>query len=186
MNKKSDTISQLMSRRDLMTGVGLGMGAVAALAMSEAHAGGHSGQPVLTPEEQKAIEVANAKLVDNFVADYSKLDVDLLLSYVHDDVIYQITDGMPEVVGIDAYREHLTPMLSGMESIEWKTLRQFSIGQLVINERVDEFYPPVGGKMPRMRWWVSGYFLIIDNKIKVWRDFPYPGAKQLLEPAPKA
>ena len=25
-----------------------------------------------------------------------------------------------------------------------------------------------------------------DGKIQVWRDFTYPGAKQLIEPAPKA
>ena len=37
-----------------------------------------------------------------------------------------------------------------------------------------------------MRFHVSGYFLIQDNRIKVWRDFSYPGAQQLIEPAPKA
>ena len=66
------------------------------------------------------------------------------------------------------------------------TTRQFAIGQIVINDRVDEFYPYPGSKVPRMRFRVTGYFLIEDNKIKVWRDFGYPGAKQLVEPAPKA
>ena len=183
-NSKSD--AQLFSRRDLVTGMGLGIGAVAAMAMSEAHAGGHTGGPQLTPQEQKELERANSELVDNFVADYSKLDVDTLLSYVHDDVIYQITTGMAEVVGIEEYRKHLTPMLGGMEKIEWITLRQYAVGQLVINERIDEFYPYVGSKIPRMRFHVAGYFLIKDNQIKVWRDFSYPGAQQLIEPAPKA
>ena len=66
------------------------------------------------------------------------------------------------------------------------TLRQFAIGQVVINERIDEFYPFPGSKVPRMRFHVTGYFLIKDGKIEVWRDFTYPGAKQLIEPAPKA
>jgi limonene-1,2-epoxide hydrolase len=56
----------------------------------------------------------------------------------------------------------------------------------VINERIDEFYPFPGSKIPRMRFHVAGYFLIKDGKIQVWRDFTYPGAKQLIEPAPKA
>ena len=33
---------------------------------------------------------------------------------------------------------------------------------------------------------LAGYFLIKDNQIQLWRDFSYPGAKQLIEPAPKA
>ena len=116
----------------------------------------------------------------------TKLDVDKLLSYVHDDFIYQITQSQPDVVGKEAYRKHLTPMLNGMEKIDWQILRQHAIGQLVINDRIDEFYPPVGGRMPRMRFRVAGYFWIEEGKIKVWRDFSFPGAKQLLEPAPKA
>ena len=53
-------------------------------------------------------------------------------------------------------------------------------------DRIDEFYPYPGSKVPRMRFRVSGFFLIQDNKIKVWRDWGYPGAKQLVKPAPKA
>jgi len=173
----------LFNRRDLFMGAGM----LAAMAMTEAHAGGHTGkEKYLTEDEQLALEQANAELVTNFCADYAKKDVDTLLGYMHDDMLYQIAEGMPEVIGLEAYRKHLTPMLNGMEEIDWQILRQFTIGQVVINDRIDEFYPPVGGKMPRMRFRVTGYFLIVDNKIKVWRDFTYPGAKQLLEPAPKA
>ena len=63
---------------------------------------------------------------------------------------------------------------------------KFAIGQVVINERIDEFYPKPGSKVPRMRFHVAGYFLIKDGRIQVWRDFTYPGAKQLIEPAPRA
>jgi len=155
--------------------------------MGNALAGGHTGkEKYLSEDEQLAIEKANAELVTNFCNDYSKRDVDTLAAYVHDDIIYQITERQPDVVGIEAYRKHLTPMLAGLEKIDWQILRQHAIGQLVINDRIDEFYPPVGGRIPRMRFRVAGYFWIVDGKIKVWRDFGYPGAKQLLEPAPKA
>ncbi len=175
--------ANLFNRRDLFMGAGM----LAAMAMTEVQAGGHSGkETLLSEEEQLALEKANAELVTNFCTDYAKRDVETLASYVHDDVIYQISEGMPEVVGIEAYRKHLTPMLGGLEKVDWQILRQFSIGQVVINDRIDEFYPPVGGRIPRMRFRVAGYFLIVDNKIKVWRDFGYPGSKQLIEPAPKA
>jgi limonene-1,2-epoxide hydrolase len=77
-------------------------------------------------------------------------------------------------------------MLKGLEKVEWVNLRQHVIGQVVINDRIDDFFPFPGSKIPRMQFRVAGYFLIEDNKIKVWRDFPYPGSKQILEPAPKA
>ena len=61
-------------------------------------------------------------------------------------------------------------MFAGLERVDWRILRSFAIGQLVINDRIDDFFPKPGSRVPRMRFRVSGY----------------PGAKQLIEPAPKA
>ena len=144
------------------------------------------GSRIELTEAQVALEKANDSLIANFVKDYAARDADVLARYVADDIVYQITTGMPEVVGIDAFRKHNDNMFKGLDKVEWINLRQFAIGQIVINERIDEFYPYPGSKIPRMRFRVAGYFLIQDNKIKVWRDFPYPGSKQLIEPAPKA
>lgn len=178
-----------VNRRELLTGAGAGALALLAMqqAFQEAHAGGHTApREILTEAEQKALEKANDELISNFINDYAKKDVDLLAGYMADDIIYQIAEGMPEVVGIEDYKKRNGPMMDGLEKVDWITLRQFAIGQLVINERIDEFYPYPGSRTPRMRFHVAGYFLIVDNKIKVWRDFGYPGAKQLVEPAPKA
>ncbi|MDJ0927972.1 MAG: nuclear transport factor 2 family protein [Gammaproteobacteria bacterium] len=172
-----------LSRRELVMGAGM----LAVLGMQEAMAGGHTGPRVeLTREQQAALEKANDTLVANFVRDYATRDADVLDKYVADDVVYQITEGMPEVVGRDAFYKHNDDMFKGLEKVDWVNLRQFAIGQIVVNERIDEFYPYPGSKTPRMRFHVAGYFLIEDNQIKVWRDFSYPGAKQLIEPAPKA
>jgi len=175
------------NRRDLLVGGGLLTAAAVAQALTEARAGGHTGnEEYLTEAEQLQLERANDQLVTNFINDYSKKDIDLLAGYLADDIIYQIAEGQPEVIGIEDYKKRNGPMLEGLDRVEWKTLRQFAIGQVVINDRVDEFYPKVGGRVPRMRFRVTGYFLIRDNKIQVWRDFGYPGARQLIEPAPKA
>jgi limonene-1,2-epoxide hydrolase len=173
----------LISRRELVMGAGM----LAMLGMREAMAGGHTGPRVeLTEEEQAALEKANDERVANFVKDYATRDASVLDQYVADDIVYQITEGMPEVVGREAFFNHNDRMFKGLEKVDWINLRQFAIGQIVINERIDEFYPYPGSKTPRMRFHVSGYFLITDNRIKVWRDFSYPGARQLIEPAPKA
>jgi len=171
------------SRRQLLLGAGL----LAMTGIQQAIAGGHTGpRVVLSEEEQAALEKANDTLVANFVRDYATRDASVLDQYVTDDILYQITEGMPEVVGREAFFKHNDRMLKGLEKVEWVNLRQFTIGPIVINDRIDEFYPYPGSKTPRMRFRVAGYFLIVDNKIKLWRDFSYPGSKQLIEPAPKA
>jgi len=173
----------LINRRDLVMGAGM----LAMLGVQEALAGGHTAPRVqLNEEEQATLEKANDTLITNFVNAYASRDADVLSKYVADDIVYQITTGMPEVVGREAFLKHNASMFDGLDKVEWINLRQFAIGQIVINDRIDEFYPYAGSKVPRMRFRVAGYFLIEDNKIKVWRDFPYPGAKQLIEPAPKA
>jgi limonene-1,2-epoxide hydrolase len=176
----------LINRRDLLKG-GSMAGMVAMLGMQEALAGGHTSDRVeLTEEEQLALEKANDKLVADFVDAYAKRDAAVLSEFVADDIIYQITTGMPDIVGREAFFKHNDNMFKGLDKVEWFNLRQFTVGQVVINDRIDEFYPYPGSKTPRMRFRVAGYFLVEDNKIKVWRDFPYPGAKQLIEAAPKA
>jgi limonene-1,2-epoxide hydrolase len=172
-----------LNRRDLLLGASL----ITALGISETYAGGHTKErALLSVEDQLALEKANDQLITNFVNDYAKRDVNLLASYLADDIIYQISEGQPEVIGIEAYKKRNGAMLDGLEKVDWVTLRQFAIGQVVINDRIDEFYPYPGSKIPRMRFRVTGYFLIDEGKIKVWRDFGYPGAEQLIEPAPKA
>ena len=173
----------LINRRDLVMGAGM----LTMLGMQEASAGGHTAaRELLGEEEQLALEKANDELITNFIKDYASRDVDVLSKYMADDIIYQVSQGQPEVIGVAAYKQRNSKMFAGLEKIDWVTLRQFTVGQLVINDRIDEFYPYPGSRVPRMRFRVAGYFLIDDNKIKVWRDFPYPGAKQLIEPAPKA
>ena len=181
---QKSSIDRFMNRRDLLWGAGM----IAALGMAESRAGSHTGggRTLLTPDQQQALEAANETLVTNFIRDYATRDVDVLAAYMADDIIYQVSETQGEIQGIEAYRKRNASMFAGLEKIDWQILRSFAIGQLVINDRIDEFFPKPGSRVPRMRFRVSGYFLVVDNKIKIWRDFGYPGAKQLVEPAPKA
>jgi limonene-1,2-epoxide hydrolase len=175
--------AEVLNRRDLLLSAGL----LGVLGISQANAGGPSGNRVLlSPEQQKELERSNEELVNNFMRDYATRDVEILSQYLADDIIYQVAEGQPEVVGLEAYRKRTAKNMSGLEKVDWQVLRSFAVGQLVINERIDEFYPFPGSRVPRMRFHVAGYFLVKDNKIQIWRDFGYPGAKQLIQPAPKA
>ncbi len=182
-------LHDLLNRRQLFMGAGaVGLaGALASLGVQDAIAGGHTGKRIeLTEDQQLALEKANDKLVADFIADYATRDADVIGKYVTDDIEYQITPGMGNIVGREAFHKHNANMFKGLDKVDWVNLRQFTIGQVVINDRIDEFYPYPGSKTPRMRFRVAGYFLIEKGKIKTWLDFPYPGSKQLIEAAPKA
>lgn len=172
-----------INRRSLFMSAGL----LGLLGLQEALADGHtSPRRTLSEAQQAALERANDKLVADFVAAYSTRDASVLDKFVTDDIVYQITEGRPEIVGREAFFKHNDDMLQGLEKVEWVNLRQCAIGQIVLNDRIDEFYPYPGSKVPRMRFRVAGFFLIDDGRIKVWRDYSYPGSKSLIEPAPKA
>ena len=102
----------LLNRRDLVLGASL----LAALGMTEAHAGGHTAKRViLSADEQLALEKTNDQLITNFIKDYATRDVELLAGYMADDIVYQISEGMPEVVGLEAYKKRNGDMFAGLE-----------------------------------------------------------------------
>ena len=105
-----------INRRDLFMGAGI----FALLGMQDAMAGGHTGpRELLSEEEQAALEKANDKLVADFVADYATRDASVLDKYISDDIIYQITEGMDEVIGREAFFKHNDNMFQGLEKVEW-------------------------------------------------------------------
>jgi hypothetical protein len=143
-NMHIETPEPLMNRRELIWGAGM----LAALGTSQAHAGAHSGggRKVLTPAQQQALEEANEALVNNFIRDYARRDVNILAGYLADDIVYQVSETQGEVHGIEAYKKRIANSFAGLEKVDWQVLRSFAIGQLVINDRIDEFFPS---------WWTT-------------------------------
>lgn len=161
-----------INRRDIVTAAG----AMAAMGMAPAISA--------ASDDRTDLEIANETLVSNFCRDYSKLDVNLLAAYLADDIIYQISETQGVVNGLEEYRQRQSDLDERFEIIEWRILRSHGIGPLVINERVDYFIALPGARQPNMRFAVAGYFLVEDGKIRVWRDFTIPGARQIVSPSP--
>jgi limonene-1,2-epoxide hydrolase len=126
------------------------------------------------------IENANEELVNNFCRDWSLRDAGALHQYLADDLIYQIAPGQPLIESYEQFVNQMGAWMSGLESIEWEILRSHAVGPLLLNERIDHFNAPEGGKGPSMHFHIAGHFLIQDGKIKVWKDWPMPGAKQII------
>jgi limonene-1,2-epoxide hydrolase len=168
MNSDSLAGGQLSRRGLLLTG-GLGAG-FAGLAAAAALAESHEGTP---------LEIANAALVTQFCLDWATKDIEKLMPYLADNLVYQMFEGRPDIVGIEAFRKELGPFLKDLARVEWEIRRTYTIGQIVINERVDHFVARPGGRS--MHFEIAGLFVVRDGKIDLWRDYRLPGSKPRVE-----
>jgi limonene-1,2-epoxide hydrolase len=153
----------------LLTAGGLGAGyaglaAVAALA---------------TEREPSALEVENARLVTQFCLDWADRDASKLTAYLSDKLVYQMFEGRPDIVGIEAFRREVEPFIKDLARVEWEIRRTFTIGQLVINERIDRFIARPGGRS--MHFEIAGLFVVNNGKIELWRDYRLPGSRPRME-----
>ena len=108
----------------------------------------------------------NEKIILDFIAAWSRLDADEIVSYFADDGVYHNMPGKP-VQG----REHLRAFVGGFlkpwTSTQWDVLNIVSRGDLVIAERVDR---TVAGDR-KVDLPCCGVFVMADGRIKVWRDY---------------
>jgi limonene-1,2-epoxide hydrolase len=123
-------------------------------------------------------EKANVDLVNRFCKDWSKKDAGLLTDYLTDDVVYQMFEGQPDIVGKEAFVKALDGFLKGLVEVDWEMIRSYAIGDMVMNERVDHFVAATEDKS--MHFDIVGIFRIRDGKIAVWRDFSMPGGKTIV------
>jgi limonene-1,2-epoxide hydrolase len=118
------------------------------------------------------VEEGNIKLVSEFCAAWSTLDAQKIAGFVSDKIIYQMIDNMPLVKGKEGLVKFITPFLSKLNRAQWDILRTHAIGNIVINERIDNFYSESGKNDAHFE--VVGLFLIKDGKIAEWKDYKLP------------
>jgi len=124
-------------------------------------------------QAQSALEIENERIVTQFCLDWATKDVNLLADYLAEDIQYQMFEGRPDIIGREAFVKELGPFLANLKEVEWEILRSSTIGELVINDRIDHF---VGEDEKRsMHFAIAGFFLVRDGKIKLWKDYSLPG-----------
>jgi len=128
---------------------------------------------VSNTNEKSDLEIENERLVTQFCLDWAKKDVNLLADYLADDVVYQMFEGRPDIIGREAFIKELGGFLAGLKEVEWEMIRTYAIGDMVINDRIDHF---VGEDESRsMHFAIAGFFLVRDGKIAIWKDYSLPG-----------
>jgi limonene-1,2-epoxide hydrolase len=131
----------------------------------------------MSDEGLASLESENERIVTQFCLDWAKQDVDLLAEYLGDDIEYQMYEGRPDIVGKDAFKQELRDFLNKLKSVEWEIFRTYTVGELVINERIDHFINEDDNHSFHLP--IAGVFLVRDGKIKMWKDYSLPGGVPL-------
>lgn len=121
------------------------------------------------------LEKENERLVTQFCLDWSNRDAHALTEYLSDDIVYQMYEGRPDILGKDGFVKELDGFLKGMKEVTWEINRSYAIGELVINERIDHFIGEDESRSFHLP--IAGFFLVRDGKILLWRDYSLPAPK---------
>lgn len=106
-------------------------------------------------------------IVTDFIRAIERLDVDGATAYLADDISYENMPITP-IVGPEAVAGALRAFLGPVDEVDWQILRQYAIGEVVVNERLDRFRIGSGWlELP-----VAGIFEVnAAGRIRLWRDY---------------
>ncbi len=108
----------------------------------------------------------NEQIIRDFIAAWSRLDVEELVQYFCEDGTYHNMPTKP-VTGHEALRPFISAFLKDWRSTEWDVLNLMSNGNIVFAERLDR---PVVASRP-VNLPCCGVFEMQNGRIKVWRDY---------------
>lgn len=109
---------------------------------------------------------SNVSTIEAFMAAWSNLDADQLVTFFTEDGTYHNMPARP-VSGHDDLRRFIGGFLTNWDKTDWEILHVFGSGNVVVAERLDRTV--VGGKAVDLP--CCGIFEMRDGKIAVWRDY---------------
>lgn len=149
-----------VSRRGFMAAGGAGLALAALMPQGKIHA------------ETKEVEKANQALVQRMCDEISPQNPAGLSEFLADDFVFQLIDGQPLVEGKETFLKFVGTFFAPFESADFIVHRMHTIGNLVINERTDNFKAKEGGQDASFH--VAGFCLVKDGKIVEWKDYGLP------------
>jgi limonene-1,2-epoxide hydrolase len=136
------------------------------------------------PEENPLLyrtERENEALARSFCDAWSAMSPDRICGHLAEDVVYMVYEGGPVKRGIPEIHATLTEFMKRWRTINFRIFRLSAMGSLVIHERT-EIYTGRDGH-PNWEFNVTGLLHFSDGKIKNWRDYSLPGARQIFSRA---
>jgi limonene-1,2-epoxide hydrolase len=108
----------------------------------------------------------NEEVVRDFVAAWSRLDVDGIVAFFTSDGTYHNMMSKP-VSGHDNLRNFIAGFIKDWTQTTWDVLNIVSQGDIVMAERLDR--TRLGDKSVDLP--CCGVFELTDGKIRIWRDY---------------
>jgi limonene-1,2-epoxide hydrolase len=118
-------------------------------------------------KKEEVMSTANEQIVGEFFRAFDRLDLEGALSYLTEDCVH---DDKPVGIhrGKEEIRQFFALQLKDLKSFRAELKETLSVGNMVMNERVD-WIELQGGKTAALP--VMGAFEIRAGKIAVWRDY---------------
>ena len=108
----------------------------------------------------------NEKIIRDFIAAWSRLNVDELVAYFCEDGVYHNMPADP-VAGHEALKAFISAFLTNWEKTDWEILNLLVDGDTVMVERMDRTV--AAGKPVDLP--CCGVFEMRNGRIAVWRDY---------------
>jgi limonene-1,2-epoxide hydrolase len=108
----------------------------------------------------------NEEIVRNFIAAWSRLDVDEIVAFFTPDGTYHNMMNKP-VNGHDNLRRFIGGFIKDWTETNWDVLNIVSQGDIVMAERLDR--TRLGAKSVDLP--CCGVFELAGGKIRIWRDY---------------
>lgn len=108
-----------------------------------------------------------AEVVRQFIAAWSRLDVEELVGWFTEDGIYHNMPIAP-VQGHAALRAFIAAFAGGWAETRWELVNLAAAGNTVFAERIDRTMTKDGKQVDLP---CCGVFEVADGKIKAWRDY---------------
>ena len=108
----------------------------------------------------------NDSIVSRFCNAFKKMDADELIAYFAEDAVYHNIP-MPERRGRAEIYAAFKGLRGRFKGLEFETLHQVAVGNLVMNERIDH----IVYEDRRLALPIMGVFELEGGLIRAWRDY---------------
>ncbi len=117
----------------------------------------------------QAKTMKSSEVAKNIILAWRKLDVEKVMSYVADDIVwYTHAGGKPPLVGKAAVREFVTNLGKAIKDNEWRVFAMSEQGDTVYCEGVDDF-KLLDGKQITVPY--LGMMKVKNGLVTEWRDY---------------
>jgi limonene-1,2-epoxide hydrolase len=127
---------------------------------------------IASAAEQSEAEKANEAVVRALCEDIATLDIEKTAGYLADEFRFQLFEGQPIIEGKEAFLKFIAGFTAQFKSCKFEVHRLHTIGNLVLTDRTDTFYPKAEGDPTVFK--VSGFHWVKDGKFYEWKDYTLP------------